>query len=139
MSPGTARKIFGILMQLDVRHVLGAIRVPTLILHRVDDKPVSVENSRYLAARIAGAKYVELPGADHIPWFGDVDGLLAEVSEFLTGERLYHAAQFDSAIALAGGGSEPRHYGSISSDLHSVDKVLAKLRKAHPEAELKFC
>ena len=43
------------------------------------------------------------------------------------------------AIALAGGGSEPRHYGSISSDLHSVDKVLAKLRKAHPEAELKFC
>lgn len=87
MSPGTARKIFEILMQLDVRHVLGAIRVPTLILHRVDDKPVSVENSRYLAARIAGAKYVELPGADHIAWFGDVDALLAEVSEFLTGER----------------------------------------------------
>ena len=43
------------------------------------------------------------------------------------------------AIAIAGGGAEPRHYGSISSDLHSMDKVLAKLRKAHPDDELRFC
>ena len=43
------------------------------------------------------------------------------------------------AIAIAEGSAEPRHYGSITSDLHAVDKVLAKLQKAHPEAELKFC
>jgi pimeloyl-ACP methyl ester carboxylesterase len=87
MSPGTARKLFGLLTQTDVRHVLPAIRVPTLILHRSEDKPVRIGHARYLAERIAGAKYVELPGADHMPMMGDVDALLGEVREFLTGER----------------------------------------------------
>ncbi len=87
MSPGTARKLFTLLTQTDVRHVLPAIRVPTLILHRSEDKPIRVGHARYLAQNIQGAKYVELAGCDHIPWFGDVDALLGEVSEFLTGER----------------------------------------------------
>jgi len=87
MSPGTAHKLFGLLTQTDVRHVLPAIRVPTLILHRAEDKPVRVGHARYLAERIAGAKYVELPGSDHMPMMGDVDALLDEVREFLTGER----------------------------------------------------
>jgi pimeloyl-ACP methyl ester carboxylesterase len=87
MSPGTARKLFGLLTQTDVRHVLPAIRVPTLILHRTDDKPVRVGHARYLAERIAGAKYVELAGSDHMAMMGDVDALLGEVREFLTGER----------------------------------------------------
>lgn len=87
MSPGTARKLFYLLTELDVRHVLSAIRVPTIVLHRVGDAPVSVKNAHYMAEHIAGAKYVELPGADHIPWMGDQDALLSEVREFLTGER----------------------------------------------------
>jgi pimeloyl-ACP methyl ester carboxylesterase len=87
MSPGTARKLFGLLTQTDVRHVLPAIRVPTLILHRSQDMPIRVGHAHYLAQRIAGAKYVELPGADHMPMMGDVDALLGEVREFLTGER----------------------------------------------------
>ena len=87
MSPGTARKLFTLMTQIDVRHVLPAIRVPTLILHRVDDKPVRVGHARYMAERITGAKYIEMAGQDHMPWFGDVDGLLSEVREFLTGER----------------------------------------------------
>lgn len=87
MSPGTARKLFTLLTQTDVRHVLPAIRVPTLILHRVRDQPVNVGNARYLAERIAGATYVELPGEDHMPFMGDMDALLGEVREFLTGER----------------------------------------------------
>lgn len=87
MSPGTARKLFTLLTQTDVRHVLPAIRVPTLILHRAGDQPVRVGNARYLAERIAGARYVELAGHDHLPWMGDVDALLGEVREFLTGER----------------------------------------------------
>lgn len=87
MSPGTARKLFGVMTQLDVRHVLPAIRVPTLILHRQGDKPVRVGHARYLAAHIAGSRYVELEGADHMPWAGGVDALLGEVREFLTGER----------------------------------------------------
>jgi class 3 adenylate cyclase len=87
MSPGTAHKLFTLTTQIDVRHVLPAIRVPTLILHRTGDRPVNVGNARYLAERIAGAKYVELPGVDHTPFMGDVDALLGEVREFLTGER----------------------------------------------------
>ncbi|MGH8809623.1 MAG: alpha/beta fold hydrolase, partial [Noviherbaspirillum sp.] len=90
MSPGTARKLFTLLTQTDVRHVLPAIRVPTLILHRTEDQPVRVGHARYLAERIAGAKYIELAGHDHVPWIGDVgdvDALLGEVREFLTGER----------------------------------------------------
>ncbi|KPK04400.1 MAG: hypothetical protein AMJ64_13835 [Betaproteobacteria bacterium SG8_39] len=87
MSPGTALKLFTLTTQIDVRHVLPAIRVPTLVLHRVGDQPVSVRNARYLAEHIAGAKYVELPGVDHMPFMGDVDALLGEAREFLTGER----------------------------------------------------
>jgi len=87
MSPGTARKLFGLLTQTDVRHVLPAIRVPTLILHRVGDQPVRVGHARYLAERIAGAKYIELAGNDHMPFLGNVDAILDEVREFLTGER----------------------------------------------------
>jgi len=87
MSPGTARKLFGLLTQTDVRHVLPAIRVPTLILHRAGDQPVRVGHARYLAENIHSAKYIELTGDDHLPFLGDVDTLLDEVREFLTGER----------------------------------------------------
>lgn len=87
MSPGTARKLFGLLTQTDVRHVLSAIRVPTLILHRTGDQPVRVGHARYLAERIAGARYIELTGSDHLPFLGDVGALLGEVCQFLTGER----------------------------------------------------
>ena len=64
-----------------------AIRVPTLVLHRSGDRDSSVEEGRYLAARIPGAKFVELPGMDHLPWVGDQDAVLDEVEEFLTGVR----------------------------------------------------
>lgn len=87
MSPGTAHKLFAMLTQTDVRHVLPAIRVPTLILHRVGDQPVRVGHARYLAQHIPAAKYVELAGDDHMPMMGEVEPLLNEAREFLTGER----------------------------------------------------
>jgi pimeloyl-ACP methyl ester carboxylesterase len=73
--------------QIDVRHILPAIRVPTLILHAVGDRAIDIGGSRYMAERISGAKLVELPGADHLPWLSDSDAVLAEVEEFLTGVR----------------------------------------------------
>jgi class 3 adenylate cyclase len=73
--------------QIDVRQVLSAIRVPTLILHRTDDARVAIAGGRYLAQKIAGARFVELPGRDHPIWTGDVDRIADEVEEFLTGER----------------------------------------------------
>ena len=87
MSPGTALKLFTMLTKTDVRHVLPAIRVPTLVLHRVDDQPLRVDHGRYLGENIPGARFVELSGADHMPMFGDTESLLAEVRQFLTGDR----------------------------------------------------
>lgn len=86
-TPGSARAWFEAQMQIDIRDVLPAIRVPTLVLHRVGDQVIPVEASRYLAAHIPGAKLVELPGTDHFPFLGDSDGVLDEVEEFVTGAR----------------------------------------------------
>ena len=54
---------------IDVRHVVSAINVPTLIVHTLEDDVCNVENARFLAKTIPGARYVELPGGDHVPWF----------------------------------------------------------------------
>jgi pimeloyl-ACP methyl ester carboxylesterase len=87
VSPGGMRKIVEMAMDTDVRDVLPSIRVPTLVLHRVGDRPARVEGARYLAERIPGAKLVELPGEDHFPWVGDADAILDEVEHFVTGVR----------------------------------------------------
>jgi len=71
---------------IDVRHIVPAVNVPTLILHSVDDRICNVENARFLARTIPNAKYVELPGGDHVPWL-DPDDVIAEIREFLTGTR----------------------------------------------------
>ena len=86
-TPGSARAWFEAQMQIDIREVLPAIRVPTLIVHRIDDPVVPIQASRHLAENISGAKLVELPGEDHFPFVGDADGLVDEVEEFLTGSR----------------------------------------------------
>ena len=86
-SPGAALALGRMNTQIDMRHVLPTIRVPTLIMHRTGDLDIDVGGSRYMAERIPGAKYVELPGADHIVWVGDQDAVLDEAEEFLTGVR----------------------------------------------------
>jgi class 3 adenylate cyclase len=81
---------------IDVRHVAPAINVPTLIIHATEDRVCHVENARFLARTIPNAKYVELPGGDHVPWF-DPDQTIAEIREFLTGQR--EAATPDRVLA----------------------------------------
>jgi class 3 adenylate cyclase len=72
---------------IDVRPVLPSVRVPTLLLYRRDDADVRVEEGRFIASQIPGAKLVELSGTDHFMWTGEVHALLDEVEEFLTGIR----------------------------------------------------
>jgi len=86
-SPGAAYALTRMNGEIDVRHALPAVGVPTLILHRLGDQSLPVDGSRYMADRISGAKLVELPGEDHLPWVGDQDGVLDEVEGFLTGVR----------------------------------------------------
>jgi pimeloyl-ACP methyl ester carboxylesterase len=76
--------------QIDVRALLPTIRVPTLVLHRTGDRDINVEEGRYIASRIPGAKFVELPGADHFMWTEDTGRVLDEIEEFLTGARPAH-------------------------------------------------
>jgi len=73
--------------QVDIRQILPAIQAPTLILHRAEDSLILPDCSRYIAERIPGARYVELPGEDHLWFLGDQDALLDEVEQFLTGVR----------------------------------------------------
>jgi pimeloyl-ACP methyl ester carboxylesterase/class 3 adenylate cyclase len=86
-SPAGIRTLLRILHETDVRHILPIVRVPTLVLHRQGDRMIRVEGGRYMADRIPGARYVELPGDDHFPWVGDSDAIIDEVEEFLTGTR----------------------------------------------------
>lgn len=72
---------------IDVRGVLAAINVPTLLIHRMDDARVSPEGSRYLHRNVAGSRLVEIPGRDHPIWTGDVDRVADLIEEFLTGAR----------------------------------------------------
>jgi pimeloyl-ACP methyl ester carboxylesterase len=86
-SPGAARAVLQMTLDIDVRHVLEAVHVPTLVLHRTDDRRIDVGNGRFIAGRVPGARFVELPGIDHLPWVGDADAIVAETEEFLTGAR----------------------------------------------------
>jgi hypothetical protein len=86
-SPAVARAMWHALIETDVRHTLGAIRVPTLVLHRTDNAWTKADHSRYLARHIEGARLEMLPGADDLWWVGETDDLLCEIEEFLTGRR----------------------------------------------------
>jgi class 3 adenylate cyclase len=86
-SPAMVQQLFEMFLDIDVRAVLPTIGVPTLVLHRHGDRVVNRRAGRELADRIPGARYVELPGADHLPWAGDMDAELGEIEEVLTGAR----------------------------------------------------
>jgi pimeloyl-ACP methyl ester carboxylesterase/DNA-binding CsgD family transcriptional regulator len=86
-SPGAAAALIRMNMAIDIRHVLPTIRVPTLIIHRTGDRSLPVAAGRYLAEHIPGARFIELPGDDHLPFVGDQDAMLDEVEQFLTGAR----------------------------------------------------
>jgi pimeloyl-ACP methyl ester carboxylesterase len=84
---------------MDIRRLLPAIGVPTLVLHRAEDAIEPVGAGRFLAGEIADAEYVELPGADHFPWAGEQDALIAEVQRFLKRVRSDEDEAFDRVLA----------------------------------------
>jgi pimeloyl-ACP methyl ester carboxylesterase len=86
-SPGAAAALLRMNSQIDTRHILPTIRVPTLVLARTGDRDVTVDEGRWIASQIPAARFVELSGDEHLLWAGDQDGLLAEIEEFLTGTR----------------------------------------------------
>ncbi|MFL6334408.1 MAG: alpha/beta fold hydrolase [Pyrinomonadaceae bacterium] len=96
-SPGAAVALTKMNAEVDVRHVLPTVRVPALVIHNRGDLCLKVEEGRYVASRIPGARFVELPGRDHLPFFEDQETILSEIEEFLTGAR--HVREPDRVLA----------------------------------------
>ena len=87
-SPSAAKALMRMNSQIDVSEIVGVIRVPTLVIHRTDDVTINIEGGRFLAQNIPGARLIELPGADHIPFIGENSSqILDAIEEFLTGSK----------------------------------------------------
>jgi len=87
MSPGMFGPVYPQTYQVDLRPVLPTVRVPSLVLHRAGNSYIRIDNGRYLAEHIAGARFIEVPGDDHYFHAGDTESMLGPVQEFLTGTR----------------------------------------------------
>src|SRR5438270_894218 len=98
-SPGAYRSFTLLNASIDVRPILPAVRVPTLVLHRRTDTLIPVEAGRSLAAQIPGAKYIEYPEGDHVLAHGDVETLLGDVEEFITGQRENSSTDTERVLA----------------------------------------
>ena len=96
-SPRAALAFARLNTSIDVRHVLPAIKVPALVLHRKDDLDCNVEEGRYIASHIPGARFVELPGTDHLIYVGDQNMMFSEVESFIKGAGVN--TEIDSVLA----------------------------------------
>jgi class 3 adenylate cyclase len=97
VSPSTIASISETMYASNIHAILPAISVPTLVIHRSGNRWFGPEHGRYLAEHIAGARYVELPGDDHVPYLGDADSILDEIEAFITGTR--SAREADRVLA----------------------------------------
>lgn len=83
-SPSAAMVLTKMNTQVDIIDILGSIKVPTLIMQRTDDIDVKIEEGRFIAERIEGAKFVEFSGSDHLFWAGNTDEIIDEIRSFLS-------------------------------------------------------
>lgn len=135
-SPGAAVALTEMNAEIDVRHVLPLIRVPALIIHRAGDMCLKVEEGRYVASRIPGAKYVELPGIDHLPFVGNQDEILDEIEEFFTGVRHAHACDRVLATVLLARIEGPTVEAASRGEARSLD-MLDRFR-SHTRKEIEL-
>jgi class 3 adenylate cyclase len=98
-SPGAVRANTLLNAQIDVRPILASIQVPTLVMHRKGDLQVPFEAGRNLASQIPNAKFIEYPGQDHLFWSGEVEALLGDVEEFVTGTREGSSSDLERVLA----------------------------------------
>jgi class 3 adenylate cyclase len=100
-SPAAAVALLRMNTQADIRSVLPTIRVPALIMNRIEDGDVKSDEARFIASRIPGASLKLFAGADHVPWVGRTEEILGEIEEFLTGARHAHAGDRVLATILS--------------------------------------
>jgi class 3 adenylate cyclase len=98
-SPGAIKALTLLNAQIDVRPILPAIQVPTLVLHRSGDVQVPIAAGRDLVKQIPGARFIEYAGDDHVFWSGDVEALLGDIRQFLTGSREHLSLDIERILA----------------------------------------
>jgi class 3 adenylate cyclase/alpha-beta hydrolase superfamily lysophospholipase len=98
-SPGALRTYLTLNRQVDVSSILPLLRIPTLVLHCRTDAQVDVAIGREIAKQIAGARYIEYPDGDHAFWTGDVESLLLDIEEFVTGRRNSASPDLERVLA----------------------------------------
>lgn len=96
-SPGAAVALTKMNAEIDIRHVLPLVRVPTLVMHRRGDRCLNVEEGRFVASQIPGAEYVEMDGIDHLPFVGNQAKVLDEIEDFVTSVQF--ADDYDRVLA----------------------------------------
>jgi pimeloyl-ACP methyl ester carboxylesterase len=128
LSPSGARDLILMNSKADVRDALALVQAPTLVLHRTGDRDSNVEEGRYIAERIPGARFVELPGDDHMPHMNP-DQILDEVEEFLTGSKPAPVSERVLATVLF-----TDLVGSTDRARELGDRAWAELLERHNEA-----
>jgi len=113
-SPAAAVALLRMNTQADIRSVLPTVRVPALIMNRIEDGDVKSDEARFIASKIPGARLKLFPGADHVPWVGNTEDILGEIEEFLTGAR--NASAGDRVLATI-----------LSTDIVGSTELVAKL------------
>lgn len=98
-SPGGIRAITLLNAQIDIRPILPSIQVPTLVMHRRGDRQVPVDLGRKLAKLVPNSTLIEYDGIDHLFWFGDVERLLGDIKEFITGDRATASSNCERVLA----------------------------------------
>jgi DNA-binding winged helix-turn-helix (wHTH) protein/pimeloyl-ACP methyl ester carboxylesterase len=129
-SPGAAVALTKMNAEVDVRHVLPTVRVPTLVIHNRGDLCLKVEEGRYVASRIPGARFVELPGRDHLPFFEDQETVLNEIEEFLTGAR--HVREPDRVLSTL------LFVNIVNRDSRTAERDIVARFRAHVSKEIKW-
>ena len=120
-SPSAAQDLARMNTQIDVRPVLRTIRVPTLVLQRIGDRDVHIDEGKYIAAQILNSKFAALPWNDHLWWVGDCERVLNEVEQFLVAQR--HITEPDrllvtiDAIKLLNGHDWPAQHALLDQTL----------------------
>jgi pimeloyl-ACP methyl ester carboxylesterase len=135
-SPGAAVALTRMNSEVDIRHVLPTIRVPALVLHRTDDMCLKLQEGRYLAENIPGARFVEVPGIDHLPFVGDQESIIHPIEEFI--DELKHDLEHDRSLATV---LTMRFIGEASRPafVEDVRTHLARFRASTTEHHERAC
>jgi pimeloyl-ACP methyl ester carboxylesterase len=120
-SPSAAVALTRMNAAIDIRHILPTVRVPALVLHRTGDQCLHVEEGRYVASRIPGARFVELPGQDHLPFVGEQTMMLDPIERFLKGLHApVESNRMLATILCASGGARRGGAAPAIGRLHAI-------------------